>query len=125
MNNVKALIVDDEYYITRTIAYLLRREGLDCHTANDGKEALALLDRESFMIIFLDINMPDIDGLEVCRRLRLNPLQMGAHVIIISASAQEMIYEQGLTAGADDFITKPFDPDAILARVREIAGKAA
>jgi len=123
MENNKALIVDDEYYITRAMAYLLRKEGLECHTANDGKEALALLDRERFMIIFLDLNMPDIDGLEVCRRVRLNPLQKRAHVIILSASAQEMISEQSRDAGADDFITKPFDPDTILARVREIAGK--
>ena len=122
MDNTKVLIVDDEYHITRVMTFMLRREGLDCYTASDGEEALSLLDREQFLIIFLDVNMPEMSGIEVCRRIRCHPLQSEAYVIFVSACTQDRINEIGIEAGANDFITKPFDPDVILSKVRDITG---
>ena len=111
----KLLLVDDDRFVLTPLARLLGLHGYHCTQAVTGAEALRLLDTEPFDMLLLDIGLPDIDGLSVCRRARARhnmPIMM---LTARDASSDKII---GLEVGADDYITKPFEPDEILARVR-------
>jgi two-component system alkaline phosphatase synthesis response regulator PhoP len=114
----KILIVDDEAFIrvllTQTLEDL-EDQGVELLTAADGKEALEAALEERPDIIFLDVMMPYLSGYEVCRQVKAAATHI--YIILLTAKGQAVDKEQGAAAGADEYVTKPFDPDHILARV--------
>jgi len=111
----RVLVVDDEPALQRTLGPLLRSRGYEVTIAANGAEALAALGRESPHVVILDLGLPDIDGTELCRRIRLTSK---APIIVLSARGQETDKVLALDHGADDYVTKPFSPEELLARVR-------
>jgi two-component system alkaline phosphatase synthesis response regulator PhoP len=121
------LIVDDEQHIRLLIEQTLEDlldEGVDLYTAADGDEAVAAIAAQRPDLVFLDVMMPGRSGLDVCRALRADPATAGAHVVLLTAKGQATDREAGLAAGANDYLTKPFDPDALLALARGVLGLA-
>ncbi len=111
----KVLVVDDERPLVELVSSYLEREGFSVLRAFDGKEALELVRSESPDLVVLDIMLPEIDGLEVCRQLRLFS---DAYVLMLTARTEEIDRVVGLSVGADDYLTKPFSPRELVARVR-------
>ena len=112
---IQILIVDDEKPICDLIQMSLTRAGYRCTCVYDGLAAADILERNVFDLILLDVMLPDIDGFEVCRRIRATGSKMG--ILMLSAKSQEMDKIAGLMTGADDYVTKPFSPAELLARV--------
>lgn len=111
----KVLIVDDEEDIRRIVMIYLESNGIKAVQASGGKEALALLKKEPIDLVICDVMMPDMDGITLCLKIRE---QRNVPVIMLSAKDQDMDKVMGLTAGADDYVAKPFNPVELLARVR-------
>lgn len=114
----KILVVDDEKNILELVRFNLEREGYQVLTSLDGKSALELASTEIPDLILLDIMLPGMDGLEVCRELRQNPVTRDIPIVMLSAKADELDRVLGLEMGADDYITKPFSPRELVARVK-------
>ena len=119
----KIMIVDDEFFISRSLAFMLEKEGYECVTANDGDEALRLVAQEKPDIMFLDINMPNKNGYEVCAEIKGNPETRDIVVIMLTAKGQVEFEDQGFDAGADDFLLKPYDPNLIVAMIEKRLGE--
>jgi DNA-binding response OmpR family regulator len=115
MSNEKILVVDDEKDIRDIVGIYLESNGYASIKAENGKEALELLEKENTDLALLDIMLPDIDGISLCLKIRANK---NIPIIMLSAKDQEMDIVMGLTSGADDYIAKPFNPVELLARVR-------
>ncbi len=111
----RILLVDDEVAIQRAVAPLLRSRGYDVDVAGTGVEALALAAERSPALIVLDLGLPDLEGTEVCRRVRATS---DVPIIVLSARGNETDKVNALDLGADDYVTKPFGPEELLARVR-------
>ena len=111
----RILIVDDEPSILATMAPLLRARGYEVATATSGQSALDAVERQPPHLVVLDLGLPDIDGVEVCRRLREG---RAIPVLVLSARNAERDKVSALDAGADDYVTKPFGSEELLARVR-------
>ncbi|HUP85086.1 MAG TPA: response regulator [Acidimicrobiales bacterium] len=118
------LVVDDDFDIARYVELNLTLEGFTVHVAHDGKEAVvkALAHRPD--AVLLDVMMPGLDGYEVCRRLRSNARTSHCAIIMLTAKSLSADTVLGLTAGADDYISKPFDPPELVARVRAALRRA-
>jgi diguanylate cyclase (GGDEF)-like protein len=112
------LVVDDDTDIARFIEINLRLEGFDVRVAHDGEQAEKSIDDETPDLVLLDVMMPKVDGVELCRRLRANPATANLPVIMLTAKSLSADKVVGLTAGADDYIIKPFDTLELVARVR-------
>jgi two-component system alkaline phosphatase synthesis response regulator PhoP len=112
------LVVDDEEAIVRLVSYNLEREGFKTVAAYDGQSALDQVRRYSPDLVVLDIMLPSIDGMEVCRRLRQENIRVP--VIMLTARDTEIDKVLGLELGADDYVTKPFSPRELVARVKAI-----
>jgi diguanylate cyclase (GGDEF)-like protein len=112
------LVVDDDIDIARFIEVNLRLEGFDVTVAHDGQEALEVINDAVPDLALLDVMMPRLDGVELCRRLRSDPLTASLPVIMLTAKSLSADKVVGLTAGADDYIIKPFDTLELIARVR-------
>ena len=112
------LVVDDDPDIARFVEVNLRSAGYDVSVASDGEEALARASALRPDLVLLDVMMPRIDGFEVAQRLRRNPQTANTSIIMLTAKALSTDKVLGLTAGADDYIIKPFDPIELLARVK-------
>ncbi len=117
--NTKIMIVDDEFFISRSLAFMLEKEGYESITANDGDEALKLVAQEKPDIMFLDINMPNKNGYEVCAEIKKNPETRDIVVIMLTAKGQVEFEDKGFDAGADDFLLKPYDPNLIMAMIEK------
>jgi DNA-binding response OmpR family regulator len=100
----------------------VRKAGFDVLTAEDGEEALAAAHREKPDLVFLDIMMPGLPGDEVCRRLKTDPSTRGTHVVILTARGQEEDERRAMEMGADEFMTKPFSPRKLRARLLQLLG---
>jgi two-component system KDP operon response regulator KdpE len=111
----RILLVDDEMSIQRTVVPLLRSRGYEVEGAATGREALSAVDAEVPDVIILDLGLPDMDGLEVCARIRS---RSDVPIIVLSARGAEPQKVAALDQGADDYVTKPFGPEELLARVR-------
>lgn len=120
MGNVKILVVDDEPDIVELVMYNLRREGFDVSSAFDGEEALARIRKEKFDFIILDLMLPGIQGMEICRILRNDPITKNIPIIMLTAKGEEVDKILGLEIGADDYMTKPFSPKELLARIKTV-----
>jgi len=121
------LIVDDEQHIRLLIEQTLEDlldEGVELATAADGDEAVIAIAAQRPDLVFLDVMMPGRNGLDVCRAIRADPATAGAYVVLLTAKGQALDREVGLAAGADEYLTKPFDPDALLALARGVLGPA-
>jgi two-component system alkaline phosphatase synthesis response regulator PhoP len=112
--------VDDEQDILDILSYNLRKEGYTVFTSDSGDKALPLIDRIRPDLVLLDIMMPGMDGLEVCKRIRSNPHVRDAHVVFLTAKADEVDEILGLEFGADDYVTKPFSPRKIVTRLKAV-----
>ena len=111
----RILLVDDEQSIQTLLSYPLRREGYDVVQATDGHQALARFDEQAFDLVVLDLMLPRVDGLEVCRRLRS---KSSVPIIMLTAKADEIDKVVGLELGADDYITKPFSLREFSSRIK-------
>ena len=119
------LIVDDEQHIRLLIEQTLEEladEGVELYTASDGDEALAAIEAQSPDLVFLDVMMPRRNGLEVARAVRDELGKADTHIVLLTAKGQDADRVQGLAVGADEFRTKPFDPDEILDLARARLG---
>lgn len=114
------LIVEDEVDIAHLIEFHLKREGYTTRIAHSGADALDKLDREPPALVLLDIMMPDVDGLEVCRRMKREPNLRNIPIIMVTARGEESDIVVGLELGAEDYITKPFSPRVLVARVKTV-----
>jgi DNA-binding response OmpR family regulator len=121
MMNKKILVVDDEPRIVDVVQAYLERDGYRVLTAADGKTALNLARRERPALVILDLMLPEMDGLEVCRTLRQ---ESNVPVIMLTARTEETDKLIGLELGADDYVTKPFSPRELVARVRAVLRRA-
>lgn len=113
----RILLVDDEVPLQRTVAPMLRSRGYDVDVAGTGAAALASVGENPPDLVVLDLGLPDIDGLEVCRRLRA---RWDMPILVLSARGAERDKVAALDEGADDYVTKPFGPDELFARVRAV-----
>jgi DNA-binding response OmpR family regulator len=113
----RILLVDDEQAILTLLSYPLRKEGYEVVRAADGREALARFAETSFDLVVLDVMMPQLDGLEVCRRLRARST---VPIIMLTAKTEEIDKVLGLELGADDYITKPFSMREFRSRVKAV-----
>jgi len=114
----KILIVDDEEHIVELIRFNLEREGFEVIASGDGDAALKKVFLDQPDLVILDLMLPGQDGLSVCRTLRSDPNSRGIPVIILSARTEEIDRVLGLEMGADDYVTKPFSPRELVARVK-------
>jgi two-component system KDP operon response regulator KdpE len=121
MNRDRVLVVDDEEQIRQALQRALRARGYTVTTAADGEDALAEVDRFVPHLIVLDLNLPGIDGFEVCRRVRA---WSDVPVLVLSVREDELDKVEALDLGADDYLTKPFGIDEFLARVRALLRRA-
>jgi DNA-binding response OmpR family regulator len=118
----RILVVDDEPHIRRILTALLSTEGFDVKLARDGTRALAAFEAQPFDLVILDLIMPGATGLEVLAKIRSDPDRGSTPVIILTAKGQDTDRQAALAGGADDFLTKPFSPKKLVARIREILG---
>jgi phosphate regulon transcriptional regulator PhoB len=119
------LVVEDEPDIAELVKYHLEKAGLPARVVGDGKQALDLIVREQPALVVLDLMLPGLDGMEVCRRLRASPATRGIPVIMLTAKAEEVDRIVGLEMGADDYVPKPFSPRELVARVKAVLRRAA
>lgn len=118
MAKSRILVVDDEQHIVELVKFNLDKEGYQVDTAFDGRNALAAVERQKPDLIILDVMLPEVDGFEVCRTLQKNPATSEIPIIMLTARAEEIDKVLGLELGADDYITKPFSPRELVARVK-------
>ena len=117
----RILVADDEPHIRRVLVTILENASFEIHEAHDGAEAKAKLDAgTTFDFFLLDLMMPYASGLEVLGAIRAHAVHRHTPVIILTAKGQDTDREAALSAGADDFLTKPFSPKKLLARIQEI-----
>lgn len=120
MEKKKILIVDDEPDIVELVSYNLKKEGFEVVSALDGNEALVVIKKGDFDFLILDLMLPGIPGMELCRILKNNPETRHIPVIMLTAKGEEIDRILGLETGADDYITKPFSPRELVARIRAV-----
>jgi DNA-binding response OmpR family regulator len=121
----KLLIVDDEAHIRMLLEQTLEdleEEGVEFFSAQNGEEALEIIQAENPQLVFLDVMMPKMNGMEVCRRVK-KELQMDkVFIVLLTAKGQELDRQKGQEVGADLYMTKPFDPEIILNKAKEVLG---
>jgi len=116
----KVLIVEDERDILQLVTHYLEKEGFRVLTATTGIEALKKVQEEKPDLLMLDLMLPEMDGLEVCKRVRAMPDTAMLPIIMLTAKAEESDTIVGLELGADDYVTKPFSPKALVARAKAL-----
>ncbi len=120
MDQPTILLIEDEANITQLVRYHIEQVGYHLLTARDGEEGLRLVERSHPDLILLDLLLPRLDGREVCRRLKRQPTTGHIPIIMLTAKAAEADKVDGLELGADDYVTKPFSPRELMARIRAI-----
>lgn len=111
------LIADDEQHIRMLISQALEQledEGVELLTANNGEEALSVITAARPALVFLDVMMPKMNGFDVCQAVKTNPALSETYIVLLTAKGQEFDRQRGMEAGADRYMTKPFDPDELL-----------
>jgi phosphate regulon transcriptional regulator PhoB len=120
MTKKNILIVDDESDLVELVSYNLKKEGFAVTSAANGEEALQKIRKADYHLILLDLMLPDIQGMELCRQLRNNPKTEYIPIIMLTAKGDETDKVRGLETGADDYMTKPFSPKELIARVNAV-----
>lgn len=122
MSRLKVLVVDDEWNMRNLLRIYLTKQGFEVKEAQNGREALDWVSKENFEIILLDVMMPDMDGWTVCRQIR----EIGnTPILMLTARTETKDKVQGLHLGADDYLTKPFESEELIARVFALIRRAA
>jgi two-component system alkaline phosphatase synthesis response regulator PhoP len=116
----KIVVIEDESDILEVIAYNLKREGYEVFTSQDGEDGLARIEQEAPDLVVLDLMLPTIDGIEICTKLKTDPVTRSIPIIIVTAKGEESEVVLGLSVGADDYVTKPFSPKELVARVKAV-----
>lgn len=124
MESKNILVVDDETDIAELVSYNLKKEGFLIDLAHDGEEALRKVRDNKYDLLILDLMLPGIQGIELCRIIRNNPKSSAIPIIMLTAKSEELDKILGLEMGADDYITKPFSTRELTARVRAILRRA-
>jgi phosphate regulon transcriptional regulator PhoB len=119
MNN-KILIVDDEPDIVDLVSYNLKKDGFRVATASDGEAALHKIRKDRFDLVVLDLMLPGIQGVELCRIIRNDPKTVNTPIIMLTAKGEEVDRVIGLESGADDYMTKPFSSRELIARIKAV-----
>lgn len=119
-DKIKVLIVEDERDIQELLAYNFKREGFTVLTSDDGNEAISMINIELPNLVILDLMLPGVDGLTVCRTIKGNQRTSHIPVIMLTAKTEETDVVIGLELGADDYVPKPFSPRVLMARVRAV-----
>ncbi|HQL25184.1 MAG TPA: response regulator, partial [candidate division Zixibacteria bacterium] len=119
------LVIEDEQDIQELIAYNLAREGYRVVRAVTGEDGLACARREPPALVLLDLMLPGVDGLEVCRQLKHSPATRAIPIVMLTAKGEESDIVAGLEMGADDYIAKPFSPKVLIARIRAVLRRKA
>ena len=117
---VHALIVEDEESILLSLEFLLTEEGYSVVTEQDGATALNAAAAQTPDLVLLDVMLPHIDGFEVCRQMRANPLLKNTRIMMVTARGRESEVERGLSMGADAFLTKPFSTRELMDKIRSL-----
>jgi two-component system, OmpR family, alkaline phosphatase synthesis response regulator PhoP len=121
----KILIVDDEAHIRMLIEQTLEEleeEDVTFLSAENGEQALEIISKEKPQLVFLDVMMPKMNGMEVCRKVKKELALSQVYIILLTAKGQEIDRQKGQEVGADVYMTKPFDPETLLNKAREILG---
>jgi len=121
--NKRILVVDDEAYVVRSLGFVLQQAGYTVLEARDGQQAMEIVLREKPDLVFLDIMLPCIDGIEVCRAIKASEELRSIPVIMLTAKSQETDKEEALAAGADEYMTKPFSPSRAVERANSLLGE--
>ena len=119
------LIVDDEAHLRMLIQQTLEEledEGVELLTASNGEEALATIQSVRPQLVFLDVMMPKLSGFDVCQRAKQSLGLTDVYIVLLTAKGQEFDRQRGQEVGADLYMTKPFDPDALLQKARDVLG---
>jgi DNA-binding response OmpR family regulator len=124
MNGMRILVAEDDRDIAELISHYLKKSGWSPHVASAGDEALAYARRHPLDAIVLDLMLPGMDGLEVCRALRGDRATAAVPIIMLTARSEEQDRIRGLELGADDYVAKPFSPNELVARIRAVTRRA-
>ena len=117
---ITALLIDDDVRLAALLKEYLGKQEIDVQHAEDGERGLSALRRSSFDVVLLDLMLPGLDGLEVCRRIRATPELSQTAVLMLTAKGDDIDRIVGLELGADDYVPKPFNPRELLARIRAV-----
>ncbi len=120
MSKKKIVIIEDEPDILEVLSYNLKREGFDVFSATNGPLGLSLVEKESPDLLLLDLMLPGLDGIEICSAIKNDPSSQNTLIIMVTAKGEESDIVLGLGVGADDYITKPFSPKELVARVKAV-----
>ena len=120
MSKKKIVIIEDEPDILEVLSYNLKREGFDVYSATNGTLGLSLVEKELPDLLLLDLMLPGLDGIEICSTIKNNPATQNTLIIMVTAKGEESDIVLGLGVGADDYITKPFSPKELVARVKAV-----
>ncbi len=120
----RVLVVDDEQDIRELIQYNLQKEGYSVVCVGTGEEAMEALQRRLPDVVVLDLMLPGVDGRDVCKRLKQDPRTSGIPVVMLTAKSEDADIVSGLELGADDYVTKPFSPKVLIARLRAVLRRA-
>ena len=118
----RVLIVDDEPNIVTSLEFLMSRNGYDIAVARDGREAMTLLEDFAPDLVLLDVMLPQIDGFEVCQRIRAHPERSATKIVMLTAKGRETEVRKGMDLGADTYVTKPFSTKELVAKVAAMLG---
>lgn len=124
-NSKQILIVDDEADIVELVSYNLKKEGFIIDSASDGESALKKIRKGNYALAILDLMLPGIQGMELCRILRNDPKTAALPIIMLTAKGEEVDKILGLEMGADDYMAKPFSPRELIARVKAVLRRTA
>ncbi len=124
MKRERVLVIEDESDILELLRFNLKKEGYEVDTATDGERGVDFARTRAYDVVLLDLMLPGIDGLEVCRRLRSDPRSETLPVIMVTSKGEEADILVGLGIGADDYVTKPFSVKELLARIRVVLRRA-
>ncbi|MDG2174793.1 MAG: response regulator transcription factor [Gammaproteobacteria bacterium] len=120
MSNKKIVIIEDEPDILEVLSYNLKREGFEVFSAINGTLGLSIVEKELPDLVLLDLMLPGMDGIEICSTVKANPATQNTLIIMVTAKGEESDIVLGLGVGADDYISKPFSPKELVARVKAV-----
>lgn len=120
---VQIVVADDEPHVVRALSFVLTREGFTVAVAGNGEDAFAIISDEKPRLVFLDLVMPKRTGIEVCKAIKTDPELRRTHVIILTCKGQELDRQNCMSAGADEYMTKPFSPREVVERVRALLAR--